>query len=100
MSDDPVVRDERTVAVENASYRWAYLVVSFGLLVCVAVRAVVLKQASWDLLALVIVGSAVAFLYQVTRRALARGWAKDAILVALIGAIVGTVMAVAMMLKR
>ena len=31
-----VQRDERTVAVENASYRWAYLFLSFGLLALVA----------------------------------------------------------------
>ena len=28
-----VERDERTVAVENASYRWSYLVVTYALLV-------------------------------------------------------------------
>ena len=31
----PVERDERTEAVENASFRWAYLVLSYGLLAAV-----------------------------------------------------------------
>jgi hypothetical protein len=37
MSTIPTVhRDERTLAVENASYRWAYLFLSFALLLLVA----------------------------------------------------------------
>ena len=32
-----VERDERTVAVENASYRWAYLVLTYALLVDVKI---------------------------------------------------------------
>ena len=33
MTTQPIMRDKRTVATENASYRWAYVVLSFGLLV-------------------------------------------------------------------
>jgi len=56
MNNQSVTRDERTAAVENTSYRIAYLVMSFGLLVCIAYRGFVLQQSSWDLLALVILG--------------------------------------------
>ena len=101
MHDNPVARDERTVAVENSSYRLAYLVLSFGLLLSVVVRALVLKEASWDLFVLLMLGHGVATFYQARRRALPRGWAKAAILIALTGAVVGTVvLAVAMMLNR
>lgn len=65
-------RDERTVAVENASYRLAYLVLSFGVLAAVAYRAFAWGQASWDLLALVIVAGAVTIGYQAARRVLTR----------------------------
>lgn len=75
MTEQVVERDERTVAVENASYRWAYLVLSYGLLLCTAYRSFFLGQASWDLLALVVVGGAVAATYQGTRRVLSRRWA-------------------------
>ena len=57
MSTIPTVeRDERTVAVENASYKWAYILLIFALLIDVVYRGMVRQEAAWDLLALVIVG--------------------------------------------
>ena len=101
MCDNPVTRDERTVAVENAGYRLAYLVVSFGLLLSVVVRSLVLKEASWDLLGLVLLGGGVAAFYQAKRHTLSRRWAIEGILVGLIGAVVGLViLAVALALNR
>lgn len=69
-----IQRDERTVSVENASYRWAYLFLSFGLLLLVAYRSFVHKEAPWDLLALVILGGGVGTLYQGWHRVLSRQW--------------------------
>ena len=100
MSDNPVPRDERTIAVENASYRLAYLVLSFGLLVIIAVRALVLKQAGWDLFVLLILSSGVATFYQAKQQTLTRRWAIQGILVALIAAVVGTAILVAMLQLR
>jgi hypothetical protein len=57
-------RDDRVVAVENASYRWAYLTLSLGLLASVAYRAFALRESSWDLLSLVIFGGVVSVLYR------------------------------------
>ena len=74
MNNQPVSRDERTIVVENASYRLAYLVMSFGLLASVAYRGFVLQQNSWDLLALVILGGATATMYQGTNKVLSRYW--------------------------
>ena len=51
-----IPRDERTVAVENTSYRWAYLFLSFGILVLVAYRSFVHHETAWDMLGLVVVG--------------------------------------------
>src|ERR1700693_3054496 len=59
-----VERDERTVAVENASYRWAYLLLTYALLVDVIYRSLIRHEATWDLLALVVVGGAVCTVYQ------------------------------------
>jgi len=69
-------RDERTVAVENASYRWGYLFVSFAVLVSVAYRAFALKQTSWDLLALVVIGGLVTTAYQRNQRILTPRWTR------------------------
>ena len=66
------VRDEREAAVEQGADRFAYLVVSYGLLLIVAYRSLVERQASWDLLALVVLGGIVSVGYRRTRRALSR----------------------------
>jgi hypothetical protein len=91
MTTQPIMRDERTVATENASYRWAYLILSFGLLVSTAYRSFALHESAWDLLALVIIGGAVATFYQGNRRVLSRRWAvasASAALLALVFAVV------------
>ena len=98
MSTTPsVLRDERTVAVENASYRWAYILLSFALLIDVVYRGLVHNEAAWDLLALVIVGGAVCTIYQARQKTLPRGWVMKGLLIALcagaIGAIVAAIMA-------
>jgi len=74
MNNQSVTRDERTAAVENISYRFAYIVMSFGLLVCIAYRGFALQQSSWDLLALVILGGATATMYQGTSKVLSHRW--------------------------
>jgi hypothetical protein len=74
MKDQPVIRDERSTAIENASYRVAYMVMSYGALAIVAYRGFVLQQSSWDLLALVVLGGAVATIYQGRNKVLSRYW--------------------------
>jgi len=64
VKEQEILRDERTVAVENASYRLAYVVISFGVLLSVIYRGFVLNQSSWDLLALVVLSSGIATLHQ------------------------------------
>jgi hypothetical protein len=66
------VRDEREAAVEQAGDRLAYIVVSYGLLLIVAYRSFVERQASWDLLALVVAGGIVSVGYGMWRRGLSR----------------------------
>ena len=74
MKDRLVLKDERTISVENISYRWAYLMLSFGLLIDVAYRGPVYNEASWDLLALVVLTGLVATLYQGTQKILTHRW--------------------------
>jgi hypothetical protein len=59
-----VVRDERTDAVENASYRLAYLFIAFALLLDVAYRSLMRRESPWELLAIVIVGGAISAAHQ------------------------------------
>ena len=89
-----VERDERTVAVENASYRWAYLVLTYALLVDVMYRGLFRHEAAWDLMALVIVGGAICAVYQARQKTLAHGWVMKAVLGAVVAAVIAFVAAV------
>ena len=72
MSAQVIDRDERTVAVENASYRWAYLLLTFGMLASVAYRSFALHQTSWDLLGLVVASGFVVTVLQGREHVLTR----------------------------
>ncbi len=96
MSMTPSVeRDERTVAVENASHRWAYTFVSFALLIDVVYRGVFRHEAAWDLLALAFVGGAICTIHQIRQKIWTRRWARDAALVVLFSAVIGVIVTVA-----
>ncbi|MHB1318484.1 MAG: hypothetical protein ACYCYF_07705 [Anaerolineae bacterium] len=92
MSVQPISRDERTTAVENASYRLAYSVMSFGLLAIVTYRGFVLQEASWDLLGLVILGGATATVYQGAGRVLSRRWIAATIVTLVVSGILAALL--------
>ncbi len=93
MKDQSVIRDERTVAVENSSYRWAYLLLSFGLLAIVAYRGFIWRESSWDLLALVVLSGFVTTVYQGVHRVLSRRWILVAITTGLVAAVIAVAIA-------
>jgi hypothetical protein len=93
-------RDERTVAVENAGYRWGYILLTFGLLLDVAWRGWWRGEAAWDLLALVFGGSLVSTLYLARYKALGRGWAWKGLLAGGIAAVLAAATAAALALLR
>jgi len=68
-----VIRDERTVAVENAGYKWACIFLIYALLMEVVYRGVVCKEAAWDLFALACVPGVICAIYQARRKTLS-GW--------------------------
>jgi hypothetical protein len=94
MTSSAVPRDERTVLVENASFRWAYLFLSFGLLGLVAYRSLVWRESSWDLLLLVVLGGSVSAAYQSCHRVPSR-WALRIFAAALVGAAVAALLILA-----
>jgi hypothetical protein len=81
-----VERDERTIVVENASYRLAYLVLSYGILVLVAVRRFVNHENPWDLLVLVILAGGVAAIYQIIYRVVFSRWTATLLAAVIIAA--------------
>ncbi len=88
-----VERDERTVAVENASYRWAYLLLAYALLLDVMYRSLVRHEAAWDLMALVVVGGVVGTLYQARQKILAHGWVMKVVLAVCIAGVIAAILA-------
>ena len=93
-------KDERTLVVENASYRWGYLVMSFGLLVLAMYRSFVHGEAPWDLMALVVAGGVVANTYQAANRVLTGQWVKMQIVTLIVAAIIAAVIVALMVLRR
>lgn len=92
---DFVDRDERTVTVENASYRWTYFLLTYALLLDVMYRSWVRGEAAWDLMALVVVAGFVGTAYQARQKVLAHRWVMKAVLAACVAGLVAAVAATA-----
>jgi ABC-type microcin C transport system permease subunit YejB len=90
-----VDRDERTTAVENASYRTAFPVLLYGVL-AIAVYRGYRREAVWDLLALVVIASGLATFIQASQRVLTRRW----VFALCVAAGVAAALAVAVILLR
>jgi hypothetical protein len=87
---------ERTAAVENASYRWAYALLSYALLVDVMYRSLARREAAWDLMTLVIVGGAVCTAYQARQKILGHGWVMKGLFVACLAGVLAALLAMAL----
>ena len=70
MKDQPVIQDERTKSIENASYKPGFIILCFGVLIDIFIRSAFYNQAPWDLFALVIVASWASTLYQARQKTL------------------------------
>jgi hypothetical protein len=82
-----VQRDERTVAVEQAAGQWAFLILSYCLLLDIAYRSLVRHEAAWDLMALVIGGGALSAAYQARKNVLNARWVIGACVAAAVAAL-------------
>lgn len=87
-----VERDERTEAIENASYKLGYQILAYGILVDIMLRAFRFAEAPWDLFALVIFAGLVLTVYQWRSRILTSRWVKLATLAFAIALAVGVVL--------
>ena len=76
-----VMRDERTVAVENVSFKWAFSFLVFALLVDVMYRALVCHEAAWDLMFLACVPGMICTIYQARQKIWGRGFPWKAMLI-------------------
>jgi hypothetical protein len=91
----PVVRDERTIAVENASYRWSNVIFVVGLLADIEYRIWFLHNHScWDLFMLLIIGGNIPTIIQLRERVLMRDMARLLVFTAVIAAVLAAGVAV------
>ncbi len=75
MNTDQEVRiDERTVAVENASFKWAYNFLVWPLIIDSLYRQHVQNEEVGDLVALICVSGAIGIAYQIRHRAIVSHW--------------------------
>ncbi len=90
MKNQPVVRDERYYAVENASYRIGYMIIIYGLLLLIIFRSIAYHESNWDLFALIVISSFAATIYQIAHKTItiSRKWIYFTIAITLIAAIV------------
>ncbi len=95
-----VARDERTVAVENAAHRWAYILLSYALLIDVFYRGMFRHEAAWDLMALVIASGFFCMVYQARQKTLPHGWVKKGLLIALFSAVIGLIVVAIFLMIR
>jgi lysylphosphatidylglycerol synthetase-like protein (DUF2156 family) len=91
MSAQVVERDERTVSVENASYRLAYLVLSFGVLLSVMYRSFRYNESAWELMALVVLTGGLATAYQASQHVLSRPWSRTSLMTTILAIVVAIV---------
>ena len=66
-------RDEREGAVDNAADRLSFVVLAYGLLAIVAIRAFN-GEATWDLLGLVVLAGCAGLAYRLQKRVVSRPW--------------------------
>ncbi len=96
MKSNKVEKDERTAAIQKQSYAVAYWIMIFSILVDIAFRAFMRQEASWDLFAIVFLGSGIATVYQARARIMNIGCLK----LGLISVAVAAVTAVVIVLIR
>jgi hypothetical protein len=73
-TEQTLKRDERTVAIENASFRWAWYFLVWPLTIVALYRQKAMNEEVGDLIALVCVSSAIAIVYQFRHKVLVSYW--------------------------
>lgn len=93
MVDKMVEKDERTIYVENISYKFGYLFIAFAILLDVVYRSFKLNETSWDLLVIVIISGFVMAIYQYQQRNLGKSWTRTISITIIVSIIIGSILA-------
>lgn len=94
-------KDERTIFIENQSYRYGYIVLNFGILIDIIYRSFRLNEASWDLFGLIFLSGLVTTVYQYNRKIFTKNWIRSILLLIIITAISAVIITLLIpMIKR
>lgn len=101
MLSKKVEKDERTIFIENQSYRYGYMVLNFGILIDIMYRSFRLNEASWDLFGLIFLSGLVTTAYQYKRKIFTKNWIKSILLIIIFTAISAVIITLLIpMIKR
>ena len=89
-----VATDEREEYVGKRGDQLAYLVMSLALLLLIAYRSFFLKEPSWDLMGVVLLGGAIATGYRLWQRVCTARGAMYATIVAVISGVAAAILVV------
>lgn len=81
-------KDEREIAVENASYSLSYKILNYAILADIIYRSLVYKQGTLDLLGIVILGGVVAMMYQFRYKLGSHNTVKVTLVVTLVATVI------------
>lgn len=76
MTNKVVEKDERTIFIENISYKYGYTFIAFALLLDVIYRSLRLNEAPWDLLGIIIISGLVMSVYHYQQKIIGKTWKK------------------------
>lgn len=86
-----IEKDERTIFIENQSYRFGYAILNFGILIDIMYRSIRFNETCWDLFGLVFLGGLVTTVYQFKQKIFTKKWIKAILLLIISTAIFGVI---------
>ncbi|PKM58313.1 MAG: hypothetical protein CVU98_01600 [Firmicutes bacterium HGW-Firmicutes-3] len=86
-------KDERTTFIENQSYKYGYIILTFGILINIIYRSFRLNEAPWDLFGLIFLSGLVTTVYQYKHKIFTKNWIKSIVLLVLFSAIIAVTIA-------
>jgi hypothetical protein len=89
--EQPVKRDERTVAVAYAANTWVLNFILFALLIDVVCRSAFFNEQPWDLMALVCLSGVISMIYQARHKALVQGFTWKIVVLMFVTALIAAV---------
>ncbi|MGI6451302.1 MAG: hypothetical protein ACOX3R_13890 [Desulfitobacteriia bacterium] len=94
MKNNLVEKDERTIFVENTSYKFGYRFVTFALLFDILYRSISFNDACWDLFGIIICSGLIVSIYQYRQKILGKSWLRTFLLTFISAALIAGIIAI------